>query len=122
MREFNEKRLLRRVLFSWGSVLIVGTLLFFSVRGLVSVYERYAEARKLREAAEGRLGGLTERKDTLQAAITSLETGRGFEEEVRERFGVVRPGEGVIDIVEEKKEEGATGTQPSVLEWFLKLF
>jgi cell division protein FtsB len=122
MREFNDRRLLRNVFFSWGTVIVLAVLLFFSARGLLSVYERYGEAKKLRYAAEERLSGLEERRNELQAAVGHLESERGFEKEVRKRYGVVRPGEGVIQIVDTPASTSETVEKRSFLERLLDLF
>ena|SRR3989338_4823803 len=122
MREFHDRRLLRKALFSSVSVIILALLLFFSIRGLLPIYERYSQARSLRQAAEGRLKGLEERKSELADALVRMTSERGFEEEVRKRFGVVRPGEGVVEIVDTPVSPDGMLEKRNFLERLLDLF
>ncbi len=122
MREFHDRRLWRRVFFSSASVLTLAVLLFFAVRGLIPIYERYTQAKALRYAAEARSADLEERKSELETAVEELGSPRGFEAEVRKRYGVVLPGEGVIQIVDTPVPEAAPLEKQSFLERILNLF
>lgn len=110
------------MLFSSVSVIALATALFFSIRGLIPIYERYSQARTLRQAAEERLASLEKRRQELGTALERLTSARGFEEEVRKRFGVVRPGEGVIEIVDTPVSASGTVERRSFLERILDLF
>ncbi len=123
MREFRDRRGVKKILFSVFSALILGGLLFFSLKGLASVYDRYLQARTLRKASEERLTSLEKREVELQGALESLGSPRGFEEEVRKRFGVVLPGERVIEIVDAPLPPSETeGESRTILERILDLF
>lgn len=122
MRELRDRRGLRKTLFSSVLILLLAGLLFLSARGLLSVYERYSQARLLRNAAEQRLSSLEERKLELEEALANLESERGFEEEVRKRFGVVLPGEKVIEIIDAPQAEEPSGERRGILERIFDLF
>jgi cell division protein FtsB len=86
------------------------------------VYERYSQARILRKAAEERLALLEERRGELETALENLGSERGFEEEVRKRFGVVLPGEKVIEIVDVPPPAEPALERRNLLERILDLF
>lgn len=103
-----------RRLYSWPVLLILLAsvlLLGFSVHGLY-VKSRTAEAN--RREAEMRLESLQGRKAELDAELERLSTDEGVETEIRTRFPVAKPDEGVIQIVGEKKVEEATTSSPLV--------
>ena len=62
------------------------------------------ETGRNRQMAQERVMALREQKDKLSADIDYLETDEGKEKFFRENFGVAKEGEGVIIVVEEKKQ------------------
>ncbi len=114
-----------RRLYSWPVLLILLVsvlLLGFSVRGLY-VKSRIAEAN--RREAEMRLESLQARKAQLGAELERLSTDEGVETEIRTRFPVAKPDEGVIQIVGEKKVEATTSSplvEPSKESFWKRFF
>ena len=84
--------------------------------------ERVREAHRLREASEANLVRLKAQQTELQAAVASLRSPRGVEAEIRRRFGVAKPGEGVIEIIEIPSTAGETLIPKTfwrrVIDWF----
>ncbi|MBI2025702.1 hypothetical protein HYT04_02870 [Candidatus Kaiserbacteria bacterium] len=70
--------------------------------------------------AERRYKALEERKMVLEANLAALETSRGKDAAIRTAFGVARPGEEVIVVVQPAAT--ATTTEPSWWEMFLSWF
>ena len=62
------------------------------------MYARYAEASAGNKAAEAQLQELEQRKASLKSDSDRLSSSRGLEEELRKRYGVALPGEGVIEL------------------------
>lgn len=89
----------------WGFILRgLGTLvlfliMFFTVRAAWDMYFRFANASESHSEAVSELQALKERQVEVEAAVASLSSERGVEAEIRERYGVARPGEGRIEIV-----------------------
>jgi len=102
---------LRAVLYSRAVLLILAACVVFISFSVYNIYQksRYAEAN--RREAEAQLATLKTRKERLRADIKRLGTQEGIETELRGRFPIAAPGEGVIQIVE---TEGvmATTSQP----------
>ena len=92
----------------------------------VSVYQmvkKYITVRKVALERQEELRDLQETEDRLVEDITSLQTPRGFEEEVHTRFRVAGPGESLILIVDDRDEEDvADDDRGSVRRFFHRLF
>jgi cell division protein FtsB len=99
VREIKQKRKIQKILFSWASVAVLVVLLFLIASATWGVFEKFLETRKNMINAEAGVFKLEERKKTLLSEIEHLGTPRGVEEEIRENFGFVKEGEGVVVIV-----------------------
>lgn len=86
-----------------------------SVKAAWEMYQTFDVAAAERSAAEAELASLKEEHADMAATLEAFASNRGFEAAMRERFGVVRPGEGEIRIVRttdtEVVEEGS-GNNP----------
>ncbi|MDO8518472.1 MAG: hypothetical protein Q7S26_04260, partial [bacterium] len=56
----------------------------------------------------------------VAAAVANTSSSRGVETQLRERFGVARPGEGVIQIVRDSATSSALTTQSE--SWWARIF
>lgn len=70
-----------------------------SVRAAWDMYQRFDVAATEQQVVETELAALKEEHITMAATLADFDSHRGLEAAVRERFGVVRPGEGEIRIV-----------------------
>ena len=113
MFDFHEKRKIRNILYSWP---IIAVLVFCTVILSISVYHRYTVAHdmsiKLHER-ERELEKLKQQSAVLDAKVEYLKNDRGIEEELRNRFDVVREGEQVVILTgdsKQPKQESSTAT------------
>ena len=100
MRELREKRRVQRTLYSKVIIGILVVALFFVLSATWGVYGKYLETKENRDIAEQELLKFEERERNIKDEIARLKTERGVEEDIREKFGFVKEGEGVIVIVE----------------------
>ena len=94
-----HKHLFWRFFLSLGAV---GVLLFVgaaSVKATWGMYQTFDVAAAERAVAEAELVSLRAEYAQMAATLEGFSSPRGFEAAVRERFGVVRPGEGEIRII-----------------------
>ncbi len=70
-----------------------------AVRAAWGMYGKFASAAAADAAAQNELAALAARHAQVGAMVAELSTDRGVESQVRQRYGVGRPGEGEIDIV-----------------------
>ena len=57
-----------------------------------------------REIVEYKIAELEKGKEKLSSDIAKLQTEEGVEENIREKFGLAKEGEGMIVIVEDKNQ------------------
>jgi cell division protein FtsB len=84
---------------------IAVALVIFVVWGMVSVVRAYLKQREavtLRNESRQELAGLEQKQQELDKKITNLSTDQGMEAEVRERYRVVKPGEQLVIVVDNK--------------------
>ncbi len=88
---------------------VVAVILLFvssaSVKAAWDMYQTFDTAAAERAATELELAALKAEYATVVATLEQFSTDRGLEAAVRERFGVVRPGEGEIRIVRTKESD-----------------
>ncbi len=98
------------VLIVWASVVVVKT------------YLTYREARAMRNQLQVELDELNQKKAEIAEKLSTLSTPRGMEEEVRNRYRVVKPGEELVIIVNDSTlapEASHDDNQPR--SWWQKL-
>ena len=95
-----REKLTRRVIIVALVVILVGVS-----RGTWNVFKKNQRANTSRAQQLRELEGLQERRDELAAQVSSLESDRGLEEELRTSFPVAADGEGVVVVTEEVGEE-----------------
>ncbi len=106
MFDFHEKRKIRSILYSKpvAAVFFIATILLS-----FSAYNRYTVASDMKvklAARHAELEQLEARAQVLESKVNYLDNERGIEEELRNRFDVVKEGEQVVVLIDEKKEVG----------------
>ncbi len=105
MRDLQERKRLRDILRSP----VVATLLFiallFLLEGNYGVFKKNQLAKAGRDESDQRLILLKKNRDRLTASLEKLKTGRGVEEELRDKFQITKSGEGVLIVVDQEELE-----------------
>lgn len=104
MNEFQEKRRIRKILFSWPTIILFSVVAIFFLAETIGIYIKKNEAVTLDERMEAELLDLRQRKDELEKKIYDLQTEAGIEKEVRNKFNVQKEGEKVLVIVDKPDE------------------
>ncbi|MDQ3076627.1 MAG: septum formation initiator family protein [bacterium] len=103
MREFQEKKKFKKILYSKGMVITLLILIIFFARATYGVYQKQEESSANTLQAAGELKRLVDRQTLLNTELARLSTNEGIEEEIRAKFGVSKPGEEVLIIVDPHK-------------------
>ena len=124
MQDFRKRRnpkaeLLRAALNTAG-VIALGVAAFVAVRGAWGMYQKFAEAGDASSAASARLAGLEAQYAAASSSVADLSSPRGVEGQLRERYGVAKPGEGQITIVRQASSSG--GAPDGGQNWFERLW
>jgi cell division protein FtsB len=112
MLDFHEKRKLKSLLYSKPAAYVLfGIALLFSW----SVYERFEREREMalkRYELEDKLVELRMQATSLEGEVARLQSDRGIEEELRDRFEVAKTGEQIIVVVGDERASSATSARP----------
>ena len=105
MREFQEKRKFKKIIYSRWLQIILGVILLALVFSTVKVYKKSRiSANKSREIKE-EMAKLEKRNTELAAEAARLESESGKEGEIRRRFDVAKPGEKILVIIDKNSED-----------------
>ncbi len=113
--EFDEKRKLKRVLYSKPTIVLLVILIVLAARSTWGVYSKAKESEGNYELAEKQLEDLKVRQGNLQAEIDRLSSQSGVEAELRDKFRVAKAGEELAVIVEEEKTAQAEALPPETV-------
>ena len=124
MRNFGSKRNWRHVLESkpfLGFLFIIVLIFAWSVWGL---WQKMNETNKNTKIVTAKIADLQDQKDNLSSDIAKLKTEPGIEENIREKFGLAKEGEGLIVIVDEKptNEDALPASTGGFWSFFTNLF
>ncbi len=108
MKNFQDKKGQKNILHSLPVLVFLGIVLLFFTWGVFRFLVKMGDTSKNRNIAEMKVAELEKSKDKLTLDIQSLKTEKGLEENIRDKFGLAKEGEGLIVVVDEKnssKEE-----------------
>ncbi len=102
MKEFQDRNKVKKRMYSKTTLLFLflGTILVF--RGAYDVYQKEVESRKEMERVLTQKKELQGRLGNIEHHAELLKTPAGVENEIRNKFDVVKEGEGVIVIVDKE--------------------
>lgn len=105
MREFNRRRSRReevmRFCMRLAGVLALLVITTAAVRAAWGMYGKFSSSAAADAVAQQNLASLEQQETQVNAAVSSLSSEEGVEAQMRERYGVAKPGEGEILIVED---------------------
>lgn len=106
MREFQKKHKFKRRLYSLPVLLVLLLLLFAVFNGAYNMYDKYSRNSAELDQALEEAERMRERKEELTEELAYLETRKGVEEEIRNKYDVVKEGEKVVVIIDDEGGEG----------------
>ena len=123
MMEFQEKRKIKRFLYSKVTVAILVILILFVLTEVWDVYKKQSITRDNLAKTAAIFEGLKDREKMLSSEIERLKTEGGTEAEIREKYGLVKPGEEVLVIVGDDTATDTVTSSPvsfwqKVFNWF----
>jgi cell division protein FtsB len=124
MRFLRRKHNIKRILYSPLAILVLLVVLGFTARAVWGAYRNEQKSRT--ELANARLNSkeLESRETFLSSEIERLESPRGIEEELRNKYPVAKEGEEVVIIVESGEDKNAQAEPQQKGFWssFLDIF
>ncbi len=122
MFDFYKKRRLKKFIHSkpfLGGIGVLVGLMFFAT---FNAYKKEQNAKEQQKEISAALSLLEERKAKLENDIEKLDTKRGIEEELRNRYELGKEGEEALVFVEEEKKEEKQIKKEEEMGFWKKLF
>ena len=124
MREFKKRRNKKEeiVAFAIKSVgaIVLALVTVFLMRAAWGMYYKMAAASKAQDEAQSQLASVGAQKSGVNATLTEITSARGVEQQIRERYGVVKPGEGEIDVI--RSTTASTTAPVSDNRWWIRIW
>ena len=102
MRNFQEKNKFKKFMQSKPVLVILALLVFLFAWNIVNLSIKLKETYKNKNIEQQKIYDLEARKTKLTSDIEKLGTDEGKEEVIRDNFGMVKDGESVVVIVDDK--------------------
>lgn len=122
MKEFQEKRKFRKIIFSRFSLIVLLIILVILSISTVKVYIKSQKAVLKNKETIEKIEELESKKMELEEKIAKLNTESGLEEELREKFGVKKPGEEVLAIIDKTPESDKMNSREEKQGFFSKIW
>jgi cell division protein FtsB len=117
MLEFQEKRRFRRLLYSRVTFIILLLILIWLLNAVWKVYKKQDMTKDNLAKTAIDLEDLKAREKMLSLEIDRLKTEGGTEEEIREKYGLVKPGEEVLVVVDNNDNINSNSTSTKIGFW-----
>ena len=102
MSNFQAKRKLEHLLQSTPVLILLAILVLlfaWSVFGFMDIMLETLQNKKL---AENKITELQKEKNQLSTDLNKLKTNKGIEENIRDKFGLAKEGEGLIVVIDDQ--------------------
>jgi len=100
MKEFQERRKIKRKIYSKTSLVILLILIILLARSTWSIYQKEKESKQNIVIANNEVAELQSRHDLLQSQVELLKTPTGQEEAIRQKYQVAKDGEDMVVIID----------------------
>ena len=124
MRNFQEKNKFKNFMRSKPVLIILTIILVLFAWKVIGLTGKLQETYKNKKIEQEKIADLEARKAKRMSDIEKLSTDKGKEEVIREKFGVVKEGEQVIVVVDDKNQNTTSpkNESNSFFSWFKNLF
>ena len=112
MREVQQKRKVRQILYSNWVLVTLLVITVIVVRASWNVYMKEVTSARYVANAQDSLDKVTADEAQLKNAVDALNTQEGLEAEIRRKFMVVKPGEQIAVIID-KSPTATSSSQPA---------
>lgn len=100
MREFEQRKKVRRIVYSRLSVALLVVLVGILGKASYSAYHKYQVSTTAYQDVAREHSELSSRKGQLENDIARLKTKEGIEADIRTKFGMVKEGEQMLVLVD----------------------
>jgi hypothetical protein len=122
MREYQQKHIIRTLLYSRVTIIVLFLLCVLLLRSIMELNDKRIAVEKLRKESETDRADMAIKVQKAQEKNDAIATQRGFENYVRTTYPVVKDGEGVIVIYDGDKSPVASVRVDMTIWERLKIF
>jgi len=102
LQDFQEKKKVHRLIYSWPTLVILATLITWSLARTVSLWKSRQDLEKSLTTAHEKILKTKETKSAIENRLRSLESSHGLDLEARGRFNLKKQGEEVVIFLDEE--------------------
>ena len=103
MREYQQKHMVRTLLYSRVTLVILFLLIILLLRSIMELNDKRIDVNTLQDDSVKERDELQKKVDKAEEQTNLINTHRGFEAYIRTTYPVVKKGEGVIVIYDDNK-------------------
>jgi len=123
MLKFQEKRKIRGIFYSKIIVFVLLIINVFLLNAVFNVYRKREITKENLLKTATVFSDLESRETMLSSEIERLKTDHGIEEEIRDRYGMVKDNEEVITIINDRNKDPVLNNSSAsfwgkILGWF----
>ena len=100
--DFHEKRKIKSWLFSKPAIVVLLVVASFLANSVYALYQKERETATKYAKRQAELAELNAHAAALSAEVEYMQSTRGIEEEIRDRFDVVKKGEQAVIVMEQR--------------------
>ncbi|MFA5933635.1 MAG: septum formation initiator family protein [Candidatus Paceibacterota bacterium] len=108
--DIHKKQAIRRFLYSPLVLVLFAFLTLFFLYGIIGLIAKNNDTAKNKNLAVKQRAELEAKQVLLEAEIKKLSSNQGIEATIRDKFPVVKEGEGVVMIVDDVNNSDGTNT------------
>ena len=120
MRELQRKQRIKRLVYSFPSLIVLAAICFFLVKGAVGIMKIERESAQRVSELEGQTASLKMRETNLRSQISKLQSEEGIIEEIKRKFSAPREGEHVAIIVDDRNASSSDEDSQKI--WYQRLW
>ena len=102
MLEFQVKKRVKKILYSRAMFVVLLVLIALAGKATWGVYQKEKTSRVNLERLQSEISELKGREEYIKSGIDRLGTSRGIEEEIRQKFKVVKDGEAMAILIDDE--------------------
>ena len=126
MLDFQQKKKMRRMVYSKVSVVVLLLVTLLLLKGGVSMYQKEKQSRQNMIEVENKLANAKLRQAELENNLNRLNSPDGVENEIRTKYNVKKAGEEVVLVVESQATSTPTvrekGFWSKISDWISGIF
>lgn len=123
MLEFQEKRKFKKLIYSKITLVLLLIIIALLLNAIWGMYIKQHTAITNFDKTAAVYDSLQTRQEMISSEIERLKTSVGIEEEIRQKYGLVKPGEEVIVMVGDNTasssaDSSSVGFWQKIKDWF----